>query len=318
MNTKSVSGPQSKTKSLIKQEDAINQELQNLKKQNIRLSGEVAILRQNLITVEKENYSLKEQRNIKIIDGLKKADDVKKELKMLQIENKIKENQLRAFKKPKIEADEFLDYKWILSKVNNEIKFSLYPFELQRLKILNSYFYEEFTKLLDDNNIEIELMNRKNNFKEFYGFFKLFCGKKAIFDKFFIVLIEEYLHLKNKKFSKYVYKILYYSELNWILGVINDNYSMNILNDFLEYSIEDKWSLMFYYRIAKHRPFLLNLFLTNERFQKIVTLNFDNINYLFDNIPENIFINYITVENIDLIDKQYLKKIYKDEYFDLL
>lgn len=292
------------------------EKIKSLEKQNMHLVGESTILRQNLIALEKENYELKEIQNNKHVIEFRKSEEIKKELKVLQIENRIKENQLKAFKKQKNIIIEDLKPSWIFNRINSEVKFSLYPFEYSRLKILHDYFYDEFEKLLSDKNIINEVCKYRNNFRKFYKCFMLFSDKKELFDELFMTLLVDYFEYPNEKNTLYLYKVLTNCELAWILNFIDKENFMIMINNFLDSTVHVSTSILFYFKLAKQRPFLLSVFLPISRFNFLIHCKHNWINFLLHALDDKALEKYVSEETIDLIDPVYLKRIFKDDYFE--
>lgn len=316
MNT-NTSQPNTFIKDRLAHDTNNNTTIHNLTSHNLRLTGEVAILRQNLITLERENYQLKQHSNTKILASLKNSENLKRELRILQSENRINENRLRAIKRPKSGTEGEINFRWILKQINSEIRFELWPVEVKRLNILSGYFYEDFEKLLNDEGIEDQLQKLHGNFEDLCSLFMIFSSKKYIFDSFFQFIFEVYFEQNNDKLAFMVYRILCYCELNWILSFIENDVFMQMLNDFLENTTHEKMTLVFYARIIKERPFLLNIVLNKSRFQKIIEHEYAFIDCFLDLLPLDNFRNYISSKNIKLIDKRFLKKIFTDEYFEI-
>ncbi|KAM0688004.1 hypothetical protein COBT_000740 [Conglomerata obtusa] len=320
MTADTTSGPLQRTKNNIKKETDETAQIELLTKQNFRLTGEVAILRQNIVAIEKENHASKEKQHQNIRSSYSENEKIRKELKILQTENRIKENKLKSFKKPKNDENkEFIDYKWVLENVSTEITFSLLPFEYNRLKIINSYFYSEFEKLVVDHKTIIEEFSKilKHDLRVIYKHFILFCGVRQIFDHFLCAIVCEFNERSDCKQSKYLYKILNYVDLSWIMHQIENRDFMERLNRFLDEYYENEWCLVFYAKILVERPFLSNVFLSKDRFQKVLDTKFQNINMLLEIFPVDVFKGYIDHSNINTIDKIYLSRIYKEEYFDM-
>ncbi|EJW02700.1 hypothetical protein EDEG_02884 [Edhazardia aedis USNM 41457] len=335
--TDSKSGQLTRTTRKLNKENKENEEIEELKRNNLKLRGEVSILRQNLLSVEKENYALKDTRNKQIVQKLDITDKLKKELKKVQLENKIKENQLRAYKKPRItnltttqaelETNKQLDLKFILKNINEKVVFSLYPFRYERLKTLHDYFYDEFEKLCDATDTIInEITSIKHDMMLFLKLFYLFCGKKEIFDNFFPIVIvlflrdcEKYPKPTLHKITSKIYKILTEIDLGWVIKLIEDKEVVENMQIFLDNTYYSDYSIIFYKRIAKERPFILPILLGNERFDKILLykeLNNDRtfFDQFIDSIPESILKDFVTIKNIHLFSNKILKKIFKDLY----
>lgn len=309
------SAPKELTKSRLTKDTHASTEISLLTTQNLRLSGEVAILRQNLVALEKENYRLKENSNTKILQSFKTSESLKKELLSLQSENRINENRLKAFKKPKSSTVNEIDYKWILKQIDTEIKFQLWPFETKRLLILSTYFYDDFERLLEDHSIENEIRKMRGNYTELCTLFMIFSSKKEIFDSLLSFIVELYFEQKNIKFANQVYRILCYCDLGWLLNFVENDAFMKMLVEFLDETVEVEMAIVFYNRVLKERPFILGLFLDKNRFQGILSNPF--IDVFLDRLSKEQFKNYLCTANIKLIKKEYLKKIFCDEYFEI-
>ncbi|KAM0676168.1 hypothetical protein GVAV_000131 [Gurleya vavrai] len=151
--------------------------------------------------------------------------------------------------------------------------------------------------------------------KILYKFFMLFCGKKEFFDHFFPRLLFEFNERGNIKTSKFFYKILIYCDLSYIVAFVEENNFFDGLNVFLNENLHCEWCLLFYKRIALERPFLLNIFLSKCRFQKILEYNHLKIKFLLDAMPCETLKKYIDHNNLNFIDQKTLALIFKEEFF---
>lgn len=316
MNT-NPSAPKDTTKTKLDNITTNTTLISNLTKQNLRLSGEVAILRQNLITLERENYNLNATKNIKLLSSFKTSEKLKKEVNILKTENQMNENRLRAFKKPKTIEFDNTDYKWLFSKINSEIQFKLWPIDIKRLKILNGYFYDDFEQILSIEGVEDEIRQRHKNFEEMCTLFLIFSARKSVFDKLFKFIFEIYFECKNEKYAGKVYYILCYCELDWILGFVENDVFMKMLNEFLDITTNEEMAIIFYARIIREKPVLLNIFLDTNRFQRILENEYAFIDNFLELIPDSNFRSYINVKNIRMVDKKFLKKVYGNDYFEI-
>ncbi|AFN83715.1 hypothetical protein EROM_090990 [Encephalitozoon romaleae SJ-2008] len=290
-------------------EDAIhepeNKELQRLKQENMRLTGEIVILRQNMIALEKQNFAMKEQKSREALDGLRKTEKLKKEVDVLRIESRIRENQSRVFKKQKGNAE--IDIKWALSKSNCGIGFTLFPFEFNRLKFLKDFFYSDFCQL-DSSSVIKEMSKKISRFKEFLDFYILFSCKADVFRKFFCMV------LMNPLFPEEKVKLFNTLPLDWILN-FNDEEVISLVKEYIDRNY--KQMALFLGRVVRERPFLLNILVSREMFTELAKIDSKAEKRLVSEICKKGGLSLIDYTNIHYIPQEDLKALYKDLYFEV-
>ncbi|KAK1347304.1 hypothetical protein CWI37_0382p0030 [Hamiltosporidium tvaerminnensis] len=327
------------TKNIIKKQENAEIEIEYLKKENIKLRGEISIVRQNMVYIERENYSMKEQQRQKLKENLDKADVLKKEVKMLQMANKIKENQLRAFKVPSAGIQELpteIDNKWILEQLYPKIfnsepkefceKYSEINFssisgdfadcDYNHLKFLQDFLPKELNNIISHPNLFVFLENMKDDFEKFLSHFLIFSIKKDVFDKYFPFILEKKIY-NNSDHTDKIFKIVNYSPFEWIMELLNTDNFIGLLSHFLKINISNDYTLLFYIKIATERSFILNLFLTKDMFD-ILVKNTNNyyIKKLIQIICTNKLISYVDSNNINYIGIENLKNMFGDEFFE--
>lgn len=269
------------------------------------LQGQAAILKKQILALEKENFTLKQANKEKILKSINENEELKKQIRLLKYENKIKSNQNKMPKKPKTEG---LDSKYILDKIYNV---GLLPFEYERLKIVNGYFYEEFLNILDDEELLENIVKKYSEIRKrkekvpFYKYFMLFSCKKEIFDKYFWEMISD------PKF----FKVLIYCDLNWITSFFENDAFMKDFINFLENNLLDNMSVFFFKRVAIERPYLLNILLPKERFNRFLKHPYSK--YLLDALSNDFLKGYVSHKNINMIDNDNLKRVFGNDFFDV-
>ena len=83
--------------------------------------------------------------------------------------------------------------------------------------------------------------------------------------------------------------------------------ALPLLKEFIERYTEKM--IIFMYRVISERPFITNLLINTKTFTKMISANI---------ISEQGGLNLINKHNIHLFNKEQLKKIYKDDYMDIL
>jgi hypothetical protein len=275
-----------------------------LKSENMKLIGEVTILRQNIIVLEKQNFELKEQRSRLMLEDLKMADKLKREVNILKVENRIKENQLRIFKKPR--GDAAMDIKWALSKASSEISFSLFPFEYKRLRFLKDYFFADFCQL-DAWQVIREMRKKTAKFKEFLSFYILFSCRIDVFKEFFCSVFT------NQLFPEAKIELFETLPLDWLLN-FNDESFMNLVKEYVECNYRQL--VLFLMRVVEERPFLLNMLLSKDMFISICMLNSRMSRKMVSEICKKGGLSLIDHTNLHLIPKTDLKILFQDSYFE--
>lgn len=295
-----------------------SEELEKIKKTNMKLEGEISILRSNILLLEKENYSLKSEKSKGLAEELKRLEQAKKEMKMLMTENRIKDNQLRAFKRTKTNMGDLeVDAKWALEMIDSRYRFSLYPFDYDRLKKLHDFFYEDFKMMLSTDAVLCEVKRIRTCFGDFVKFFLLFCCKKEIFEHFIVDLFCEYGFEDNTRYSKQMFKILKYLPLEWISAFFTNEKFVQVLSEFLAENSESPDAVLFYIRVVETRPFLLSFVLKEDMFNSILNRKDEYSSALLRIMAQKGLSSFINYKNIHLVPAQYLKEFYKNEYIEI-
>lgn len=290
---------------ILFKEDHKHDELENMKQENIKLKGEVSLLRQNMLTLEKSNYALRLEKSEICKTSL--ITSKKQEIELLKIQYKINENKPSPFKR--VLSSKIIDIKWALEHSNSDINFKLEPFEYKRLKFFKDYFYNEFYQF--DTKIIIENIKEmiRTKYKKFLDFFELFACKIDVFNSFF-----ELIFINNHFIDKKI-ELLDQLPLDWMINYKNGEALLSIKN-FVE-KFYDKM-ILFVYKIVSERPFVTNLVLDSNVFTKIISLDNYMINFLLHKVCANGGHNLINKTNLHLLTKEQLKLIYKEEYMDIL
>ncbi|AFM98951.1 hypothetical protein EHEL_090560 [Encephalitozoon hellem ATCC 50504] len=280
-------------------------ELLRLKQENMKLTGEIVILRQNMIALEKQNFAMKEQKSRAALDDLRRAEKLKKEVDVLRIESRIRENQSRVFKRHKGNAE--IDVKWALAKSGCGIGFSLLPFEFGRLKFLKDFFYSEFCQL-DSSSVIREMSKKISRFKEFLDFYILFSCKAEVFKEFFCMV------LMNPLFPEEKIKLFNTLPLDWLLN-FNDEEVISLVKEY----IDKNYMKMAYFllRVAEERPFLLNILIGKEMFSELARMDSRVGKRLVSEICKKGGLSLVDHTNIHYISQENLKVLYKDLYFEV-
>lgn len=292
--------------------------IEKIKRENMKLEGEIAILRSNMLVLERENYMLKTEKSKSLVSELNKLDQVKKEMRMLVTENRIKDNQLRAFKKTKTVGHSFeMDTRWALEMLDSDYQLTLYPFEYERLKKLHDLFYEDFKAMLAADTVIKEIRRVRGSFGDFIKFFLIFCCKKDVFDHFIVDLFCEYGFQDNTKHTKQMFKILKYAPIEWISAFFTNGRFVQALSEFLEENAESADTVLFYMRVAESRPFLLSFVLGGKLFMAILRRRDEYSQALIRLMAEKSLSSFIDYQNINLVPKESLKMFFKSEYVDI-
>lgn len=293
-------------------------EIEKMKRENMKLEGEIAILRSNMLVLERENYSLKTEKSKNLVSELNKLDQVKKEMKMLMTENRIKDNQLKAFKKTKTVGHSFeMDTRWALEMLDSDYQLTLYPFEYERLKKLHDLFYEDFKTMLAADTVIKEVRRIRGNFGEFIKCFLIFCCKKEVFDHFIVDLFCEYGFQDNSRHTKQMFKILKYAPIEWVSAFFTNGRFVQALCEFLEENAENTDTVLFYMRVAENRPFLLSFVLGNKLFMSILRRKDEYSQALIRLMAEKGLSSFIDYQNINLVTRESLKVFFKREYVEI-
>lgn len=270
-----------------------------------RLSGEVSILRANMISLEKENFNLKNERSKAMLGELNKIDKIKKEIKILQTENRIKENQLRAFKRPKMD----INVNWA-AEVLNQTQICVQPFEYTRLEKMHDYFYDDFKKIADMGVVQ-EIKKLKNQ-TIFIDFFLLFCGHRGVFNEFIFDIFTQFEEFPRKK----LFKILKYCPLDWITAFFERQRFVEALVDFLENDLLEKNTILFFIKIAENRPFLLDFILSKKNFNKIIKIPSIFKDELVLVMAKKKLIEFVDYQNLHYIKNKHLKVFFPKDYVE--
>ncbi|ADM12184.1 uncharacterized protein Eint_090550 [Encephalitozoon intestinalis ATCC 50506] len=286
-------------------DERLGKELGRLRQENMRLTGEIMILRQNMIALETQNFAMKEQKSRTVLDGLKRMEKLKKEVDVLRIESRIRENQSRVFKRQKANAG--IDIKWALSKSNCGIGFTLLPFEFNRLKFLKDFFYSDFCQL-DSSSVIREMGKRISRFKEFLDFYILFSCKAEVFREFFGMV------LMNPLFPEEKMKVFNTLPLDWILNFNNEEV-ISLVKEYIDKNY--KQMVFFLLRVVEERPFLLNILVSKEMFTELAKTSSRATKKLTSEICRKGGLGLIDHTNIHYISQDDLKILYKDLYFEV-
>ncbi|TBU17982.1 hypothetical protein CWI42_100040 [Ordospora colligata] len=289
----------------LTEEEIQSEKMNELKKANMRLQGEISILRKNMISLEKENFSMKEQKSQASLYELRKIESLKKEVNVLRVESRIKENQFRAFKKQKVEP--VIDIKWALLKAKSEISFSLYPFEYRRLKFLKDFFYHDFCQL-DSKLVIKEMKQWISRFKEFVEFYILFSCKAEVFKEFFHTV------LVNQMFSERKIEFFNTLPVDWILN-FNDERMVVLVKDYVDKNFRKM--IFFLHRVVEERPFLLNVIMTKEMFNEVAKMNTKGARRLVAGICKRGGMSFVNHTNLQYVAQDDLKAIYGSQYFEV-
>lgn len=293
-------------------------EIEKVRRQNTKLSGEIAILRSNMLLLERDNYALRTEKSKGLVSELSKLEQVKKEMKMLVTENRIKDNQLRAFKRTKPSDPGLeIDTKWALEMIDPHYQLTLYPFKYDRLKKLHDFFYEDFKMMLSTDVVVKEMKRVKTNFGDFINFFLIFCCKKDVFEYFVVDLFCEYGFEDNSMYRKQMFRVLKYLPVEWISAFFTNEKFVVALNEFLEENIESNDAVLFYLRVVENRPFLLSFILSTRLFTTILHRGDAYSNSLLKAMADKNLASFIDYKNICLIPREYLRMFYKEDYIDL-
>ncbi|KAF9762495.1 hypothetical protein NGRA_1962 [Nosema granulosis] len=298
--TSSTTQNNEQTRKLFR-EDKQSDEILSLQKENLKLKGEVSILRQNMLSLEKQNYELKDEKSRSIRADFNSNDRLKKEVNMLQLQNRINENKMMAFKRKKIELS--MDIKWALQQSDTDINFQLYPFEYKRLKFFKDYFYNDFCQFCTKSVIE-ELRRMLKNYKDFIDFFVLFSCKIDVFREFFVYLFinEHYIDKKIGIFEDV--------PLEWILGTSDDSNISNIRN-FISKNANKM--VHFLYKVADERPFILNIILDKSTFTGIIKTRTHTAKTFLDLICQKGGLGFVDHTNFHYLSESNLRDLYKEE-----
>jgi hypothetical protein len=275
-----------------------------LKNENMKLIGEVTILRQNIIALEKQNFELKEQRSRAMLEDLRAADRLKREMNMLRVENRIKENQLRVLKRPRGEAT--MDIKWALSKASSEVSFSLLPFEYRRLKFLKDYFFADFCQL-DTQQAIREMKKKITKFKDFLRFYILFSCRVDVFREFFCNVF------MNPLFPEEKLELFETLPLDWLLNFEDESF-IGLVKEYIECNY--KQMVFFFTRVVEERPFLLNILITKDMFTEICMLGSRAAEKMVSEVCRRGGLSLVDHTNLHIVPKADLKVLYKGLYFD--
>ncbi|KAH9410793.1 hypothetical protein HK407_10g15590 [Ordospora pajunii] len=289
----------------LTEEEIQGERMKALNAKNMRLQGEISILRRNMISLEKENFSMKEQKSQATLYELRKIESLKKEVNVLKVESRIKENQFRAFKKQKVEPE--IDIKWALLKAQSEISFSLYPFEYRRLRFLKDFFYHDFCQL-DSKLVIKEMKQRICRFKEFVEFYVLFSCKAEVFREFFQAV------LVNQLFSERKIELFNTLPVDWILN-FNDERMVVLVKDYVDRNY--KQMVFFLQRVVEERPFLLNVIMTKQMFNEVARMNTKGARRLVAEICKKGGMSFVDHTNLHYISQDDLKAIYGSLYFEV-
>ncbi|WUR02923.1 uncharacterized protein VNE69_03142 [Vairimorpha necatrix] len=292
----------SNTNQLLK-EDKISDDLKLLKTENTKLKGEISLLRQNMLSLEKSNYQLRLDKSATSKAQILK--NKKSEIELLKIQYKINENKPCIFKRPNTTT---IDIKWALEHSNSQINFKILPFEYERLKFFKEYFFNEFYQFNTKIVLEHIKMYSKEKYKKFLDFFELFVCKIDVFNEFFG------LFFINKMFINKKIKILNEIPVDWIINYKNGEV-LPVLKMFIE-KYKEKM-IVFIYRVVVERPFLSNLLIDTECFTEMIQVKEYTVEFLKNAVCENGGLNLVSKFNIHLFSKDQLKKVYKDDYIDI-
>ncbi|KAK6090458.1 hypothetical protein P3W45_000555 [Vairimorpha bombi] len=300
--TKSTSSADTR---ILFKEDHKQDELNNIKQENIKLKGEVSLLRQNMLTLEKSNYALRLEKSEIHKSNLKSSR--KQEIELLKIQYKINENKPSPFKR--FSSTNSIDIRWALEHSHSDINFKLEPFEYKRLKFFKDYFYNEFYQF--DTKIIIKYLDEfsRCKYKKFLDYFVLFSCKIDVFNSFF------HLVFINNHFIDQKIGLLEDIPLDWIINYRNGE-ALPLIKEFI-----DKFSekmVVFMHKVVSERPFVTNLLLDSRVFSEMILVDNYMVRFLIDKVCLNGGLNLINKYNLHYLNKDQLKMIYKDEYMDIL
>lgn len=283
------------------------EEILRLKKENTKLLGEVSILRANIQSVEKENYSYKCEKSNSMLGSLSKLDEMSKQVKYLKTENKLIENQLKTLKKDNTNL--------ITYNLDPKSQFTLFPFEYERLKKMHDFFFYEYKQILETQIVKTELCKLKNDYKNFSNFFIILCIKKDLFEFFFPDLIHGYF-FQDFLEPKHIYKVLKHFPIDWIQKFFTDKSVCEALIRFLEENVSNPSVIIFYCRIIENRHYLLRFVMSNSIFTNIIRRNDYYSKYFLKAMKEKSINQYIDHSNLHFIDEEILKGFFKEDYID--
>lgn len=285
MTKESFSNTDTANSKILFKEDKKSDELKNLKSENTKLKGEVSLLRQNVLTLEKSNYSLRLEKSE--LSKFNILNSKKNEIELLKIQYKINENKPNPFKRKM--SNNIIDIKWALEHSNSDINFKLEPFDLPRLIFFKEYFYTDFYQF--DTKIIIKYIDRfsKEKYKKFLDYFVLFACKIDVFNSFFhLVFIND--HFIDKKIS-----LFDEIPLDWIINYKNGE-ALPLLRDFIE-KYTDKM-VYFIYKVVSERPFITNLLIEATTFSRMIISENNQVRFLKEKVCANKGLNLINRHNI--------------------
>lgn len=289
----------------IVEDERNNEEMEGLRQENMRLGGEITILRQNMVALEKQNFALKEQRSRAMVSDLKTADMLRKEVNVLRVENRIRENRCRAFKRPRTEAG--IDIRWALSRSGSSISFSLFPFELDRLRFLKDFFYPDFCQF-DSKEVIREMYGVTSRFREFVDFYMLFSCKVDVFKEFFHTVF------MDPGVSEEKIELFSSVPLDWLLNLGSKD-SMRLIKEFIQTNYRELGQ--FFLRIVRERPFLLNIFVSKEMFGRLARTESRMSREFVSEVCRGGGMDLVDHTNIHYIPQADLQAMYREFYFEI-
>ncbi|RVD91225.1 hypothetical protein TUBRATIS_23390 [Tubulinosema ratisbonensis] len=294
----------------MQEEKKLREEIQKLKKENTKLLGEVSILRANMQSVEKENYSYKCEKSNSILGSLSKLDQMSKQVKYLKTENKLIENQLKTLKKEENYNNLCTD----ALDLNSSL--TLLPFEYERLKKMHDFSFYAYKQILDTEFVKEELNKLKTDYKIFSQFFIITCIKKDLFEYFLSDLIFGYF-FQDFPDPKLIFKVLVYFPIEWIQSFFTDSSVCELLNKFLSENVQNNSTILFYIRIIEHRHYLLKFVMNNNIFTNIIKRNDYFSKHFLKAMRDKGINQFIDHSNLHFIDENLLKGFFKEDYVDL-
>lgn len=300
--TKSTSSTDTR---ILFKEDHKQDELDKIKQENLKLKGEVSLLRQNMLTLEKSNYTLRLEKS-----EIRKSNLIsskKQEIELLKIQYKINENKPSPFKRSS--STNSIDIKWALEHSHSDINFKLEPFEYKRLKFFRDYFYNEFYQF--DTKIILKYLDEfsRSKYKKFLDFFGLFSCKIDVFNSFFhLVFIND--HFIDQKIG-----LLEDIPLDWVINYKNGE-ALPLIKEFID-KFADKM-VGYVYKVVSERPFVTNLLVDSKMFSRMLLVDSYMVRFLVDKVCMNGGLNLINKYNLHYLNKDQLKMMYKDDYMDII
>lgn len=276
-----------------------NKDRIEIDKENRRLKAEITLLKSSITKLEKENHSLKVEKAKYILNKAEIEEELRKKLILKEKENKIMENNRKAFKPNPQESIYEISTKFVLESTLNSTNIQMNSF-LKNLQFFKNFFFDDFFSITDEKADEIVEYYQKQSQKEFIEAFEIFSCKKYIFTKFSLLIFDDNSFINQK------IKILQDMEPEWIVEMLE-----NGLKRFID---RNKTILIVLFaNFAQKCPFHLKSVMDKETFNGFLPqiLHHPTVYKLLYFIVKHKIASFIDYTNLHLIPKNFVLEFFE-------